>query len=224
MFNIEEHMRKDVLDFIREVNQKTKGYDVYLGGGFIRDLYWNYLNSFKPFTLTVKKEPKDIDLFFIPNNKEHEYLPVLAQTYINYDIPAEDIPNVRENVKHVRGLFAKFISTRDIQFIVYDKPMSMRELAEDMDCNINQCMYHVESGLSYYTDAFTNGHEDKVIEMCHEFETERMYSRLVRMQKKFPDYVLKHNIKEVDWGFCEFVSKYKPKKRSGRSTGSFIKE
>lgn len=224
MFKLAEHLKKDVKEFIEEVARKTKGYDVYLGGGFIRDLYWNNMESKKPHDyLWCSKEPKDIDLFFIPNGKEKGELPVLPKTYINYDIPAEDIPNVGENVKHVRGLFVKYLSTRDVQFIVYDKSMTMKQLAEDMDISINQCMYHIESGLSYMTDAFTNAHEDKIIEMMHNFETERMYNRLVRMSNKFPDYKLKHNISKEDWEWFTVLNESKPKKRSG-STGSFIEE
>lgn len=225
MFNVKDHLKEDVKDFIEEVARKTKGYDVYLGGGFIRDLYWNHLESGKPHEwFWCTKEPKDIDLFFIPNGKGKGELPVLPKTYINYDISAEDIPNVRENVKHVRGLFVKYLSTRDVQFIVYDKPMTMRQLAEDMDISINQCMYHIKSGLSYMTDEFTLAHDNKVIEMMHDFEPERMYNRLVRMKKKFPDYEMKHNISNEDWEWFTYLSENRPKKRSGSSTGSFIEE
>lgn len=225
MFKLTEHLKKDVKDFIEEVARKTKGYDVYLGGGFIRDLYYNYINYEKGWSsfLTSYLEPKDIDLFFIPNDEEQKELPVLPKTYINYDIPAEDIPNVRENVKHVRGLFVKYLSTRDVQFIIYDKPMTMKELAEDMDISINQCMYHIKGSLSYMTDGFTIAHEDKIIEMMHDFEPERMYNRLVRMSNKFPDYKLKHNISKEDWEWFTILNESKPKKRSG-STGSFIEE
>jgi len=226
MFRITDHLKWDVKEFIEEVARKTKGYDVYLGGGYFRDLYYNYSNYEKGWSgfLTAYLEPKDIDLFFIPNDEEQKELPVLPKTYINYDIPAEDIPNVRENVKHVRGLFVKYLSTRDVQFIVYDKPMTMKQLAEDMDVGLNQCMYHIKSSLSYMTDAFTIAHQDKIIEMMHDFEPERMYNRLVRMKNKFPDYELKHNISDKDWEWFTVLNESKPKKRSGVSTGSFIEE
>lgn len=225
----------DILQFLENVEDRTKGYDVYLGGGFLRDLYWNKLTGFGDWRNYYTGEgidhqpmvPKDLDIFFIPkvNSKIHE-LPVIPKTYINYDIPAEDIPNVRENVKHVRGLFMKTLSVRDIQFIVYDKAMSMQGLAEDMDCSINQCMYQPSTGFSYVTNAFTNSHEDKVIEMMHEFEGERMFNRLNRMQAKFPDYKLKHNIPEEDWKLFEHKQLHSTsvRKRSGSSTGSFIED
>ena len=35
---------QQLLTFLDEVVEKTKGYDVYLGGGFVRDIYYNNLN------------------------------------------------------------------------------------------------------------------------------------------------------------------------------------
>lgn len=233
--NLKDLIPQDVLNFLADVVVKTKGYDVYLGGGYLRDLYYNQVNhlgNFRKFYLGKSindqpKAPKDLDIFFTPKNDgwkvvERE-LPVIPKTYINYDIDAQDIPNVRENVKHVRGLFMKNLSTRDIQFIVYDKSMTMKSLAEDMDISINQIMYHPETELSYMTDAFTNSHEDKTIELLHEFETSRMIARLRRMQAKFPDYTLVHNISQEDISFYDSKEEYEKRmKRRGSSTGSFI--
>ena len=232
--NLKDLIPQDVLNFLDDVVTKTKGYHVYLGGGYLRDLYYNKINDFGDFRYfqlgrgvdDQPKVPKDLDLFFIPKNEGYPVereLPVLPKTYINYDIDAQDISNVRENVKHVRGLFMKTLSTRDIQFIVYDKSMSMKSLAEDMDTSINQAMYHPETQLSYMTDAFTNSHEDKTIEMLHEFETSRMISRLKRMEKKFPNYTLVHGIPKKDMDFYESKEEVEKRiKRSGTSTGSFI--
>lgn len=232
--NFNEIIPQDVLNFLEDVVTKTKGYDVYLGGGYLRDLYYNHLNGFGDYRKYCIGEgidnqpmvPKDLDIFFIPKvNEDVQELPVLPKTYINYDIAAIDIPNVRENVKHVRGLFMKTLSTCDIQFIVYDKGMSMKSLAEDMDLSINQVMYHPESKLSYMTDAFTNSHEYKTIHLLHEFETSRMIARLKRMEKKFPDYELVHDIPQSEIDFYESKAEMEKRmKRRGTSTGSFISD
>mgnify|MGYP003133353356 CR=1 FL=1 len=229
--NLKDLIPQDVLNFLDNILTKTKGYDVYLGGGFLRDIYYNKLNDlnpewYYPSSHTQPRVPKDLDIFFIPKvNEVVQELPVLPKTYINYDIAAIDIPDVRENVKHVRGLFMKTLSTRDIQFIVYDKSMSMKALAEDMDISINQVMYHPESELGYMTDAFTNSHEDKTIELLHEFETSRMIARIKRMEKKFPDYTLVHEISQDAFDFYESAEEAKKRmKRRGTSTGSFIND
>ena len=226
-----EIIPQDVQDFLVEVVAKTKGYGVYLGGGYLRDIYFNELNDVNPRLYYPRSHiqpmtPKDLDIFFIPKpNEDVQELPIVPKTYINYDIDAQDIPNVRENVKHVRGLFMKTLSTRDIQFIVYDKGMSMRELAEDMDISVNQVMYQPETQLSYMTDAFTNSHEDKTIELLHEFETSRMIARLKRMEKKFPDYTLVHNIPQEEFDLYESKAEAEKRmKRRGTSSPSFIED
>ncbi|CAM0111420.1 nucleotidyltransferase [Vibrio phage 5P1c] len=232
--NFNEIIPQDVLNFLNDIVTKTKGYDVYLGGGYLRDLYYNQLHGFGDWrnyhlgegTTNQPMAPKDLDIFFIPRvNEDVQELPVLPKTYINYDVAAVDIPNVRENVKHVRGLFMKTLSTRDIQFIVYDKGMSMRELAEDMDISINQVMYSPDTQLSYMTDAFTNSHEYKTIHMLHKFEISRMIARLKRMEKKFPDYSLVHAISQEEIDFYESKTEIEKRmKRRGTSTGSFVSD
>jgi len=228
----------DIKKFVEEVSSKTKGYEVYLGGGLLRDLYFNHLNGFGSKDCWLHyfmgegidnqpMKPKDIDLFFIPINDYYEkQLPILPKMYINYDVPAKDIPNVRENVEHVRGLFMKDLSVRDIQFIVYDKPLSIVELAEDMDCNLNQVMYHPLSGCQYTSKEFIISHKDKVIKMLHEFEPERMFSRIQRMMKKFPNYTVEHNISSEDWEYLcyKLEADKKSKKRGSNHAGSFIEE
>ncbi|CAH9014205.1 conserved hypothetical protein [Vibrio phage 249E41-1] len=232
--NFNEIIPQDVLNFLDDVASRTKGYDVYLGGGYLRDLYYNQLNGFGDWRnyclgkgiTNQPMAPKDLDIFFIPKvNESVQELPVLPKTYINYDVAAVDIPNVRENVKHVRGLFMKTLSTRDIQFIVYDKGMTMRKLAEDMDISINQVMYSPDTQFSYMTDAFTNSHEYKTIHMLHEFETSRMIARLKRMEKKFPDYALVHTIPQEEIDFYESKAEIEKRmKRRGASTGSFVSD
>ena len=239
MYKVGEHIPTDIKEFLEEVVTRTEGYDVYLGGGYLRDVYWNLLNINglhfahgkwwgQGLEYEVAKNPKDLDIFFIPQvNATTFELPVIPKTYINYDIAAADIANVRENVKRVRGLFNSNLSTRDIQFIVYDKPMTMKMLAADMDTSINQVMYCPRTQLSYCTNAFYNSHEDKTIELLHEFELTRMYSRLKRMEKKFPDYTLVHNISEEDWEQLEGKKEEVTVEGTGGvtpRTGSFIED
>jgi len=168
-------IRTDVLKFIEDVAKKTIGYDVYLGGGYLRDLYCGL-------------EPKDIDLFFIPNGNEKE-LPILSKTYINYSRSADEIPDMQERgVDKVVGLFAPKLSTCDVQFIVYKKVLSGLDLAKDMDMNINQVMYHVKSKKFFYSIDFLNGHHRMIIECLHQFDQTRMFKRYERMKGKFPSY------------------------------------
>jgi hypothetical protein len=168
-------IRTDVLEFIEDVAKKTIGYDVYLGGGYLRDLYCGL-------------EPKDIDLFFIPNGNDRE-LPILSKTYINYSRSADEIPDMQERgVDKVVGLFAPKLSTCDVQFIVYKKFLTADELAADMDMNINQCMYHIESKQFFLSKEFVYGHSEMVIQCLHTFDQTRMFKRYERMKGKFPSY------------------------------------
>lgn len=215
MFNAKSELPEDIKSFLDLVVNRTKGYDVYLGGGYLRDIWWNLNNPDND----TPKTPKDLDLFFIPNREIVKELPVIPKTYINYDIPAVDIPNVRENVKHVRGIFAKHLSTSDVQFIVYDKYLTIEELAADMDTSINQIMYSPEITLSYGTNNFFRDHENKIIEMLHDFEPERMVARIKRMHKKFPDYELRHKLGEEL--FDKLYTKLKKNKQTLKSGPSF---
>lgn len=186
---------EDVLDFLKEVDDLTKGYDIYIGGGAIRDLYYNELN--RPHYLT----PKDIDLFFVPNELHVQELPTIPRSYVNYDKSANEIPDMEERgVARVRGLFVPKLSISDVQFIVYKDFMSQRELAKDMDVNICQVMMSVKTGEMFATEDFYKGHEDEYIEMLHTFDFVRMAKRIARMKAKFPDYDV-----EGDWNLIDLV-------------------
>lgn len=186
---------EDVLDFLKEVDDLTKGYDIYLGGGAIRDLYYNELN--RPHYLI----PKDIDLFFVPNGLHVQELPTIPRSYVNYDKSADEIPDMEERgVARVRGLFVPKLNISDVQFIVYKDFMSQRELAKDMDVNICQVMMSVKTGEMFATEDFYKGHEDEYIEMLHTFDFVRMAKRVARMKSKFPDYDV-----EGDWNLIDLV-------------------
>lgn len=200
-------IREDVLAFIEDVSNKTKGYRVYLGGGYLRDLYCNL-------------EPKDVDLFFIPEEGEKE-IPVLSKMYINYERAAEEIPDMQERgVAKVRGLFVPKLSTCDVQFIIYEKVLDGLELAKDMDMNINQVMYDVESKKFHYSLAFLNGHHNWLIECLHQFDQTRMFKRYERMKLKFPKYRVIGQPVFDDYKTDQLVSLVISK----QSTGSYIEE
>jgi hypothetical protein len=218
---------KDILDFLDIVVAKTKGYSIYLGGGYLRDLYYNsFLPENTEYNLNISLTPKDLDIFFVPdisfNAKDNvRELPVISKSYINYDTLAEDIPDMQERgVARVRGMFLSTLSTPDVQFIVYDKHFVFADqLAQDMDMNINQIMYDPVCRYFYVSDEFLSGHKDKVIECLHKFDETRMYNRYKRMQKKFPNYSV---VTDLDMEYYAAIEKIKPKKKSGASSISFV--
>lgn len=200
-------IREDVLAFIEDVSNKTRGYKVYLGGGYLRDLYCNL-------------EPKDVDLFFVPTSGE-KGIPVLSKTYINYERAAEEIPDMQERgVAKVRGIFVPKLSTCDVQFIIYEKVLDGMELAKDMDMNINQVMYDVETKEFLLSTAFINGHHHCYIECLHTFDQTRMFKRYERMKLKFPSYHVLGQPVFDDYKSDELVALVK----SRQSTGSYIEE
>lgn len=204
MFNI----NKDVIDFLCQIQEKLKNCDVYIGGGYLRDLYYSARNN-------VNKTPKDLDIFVIPKNNLRPIIPAIKNTYVNYEINSVDIPNCRDNISFVVGVFAPKLSTKDVQIITYDKFMSCRDLALDMDCNVNQIMLG-SKGL-FMTSNFIYGHCNKVIKVMHEFDRDRMLSRVVRMHEKFPEYQIKSCFSKN-----EIYNAMMSKKTKKRANGSFI--
>ncbi len=185
----------------------TTGYKVYLGGGYVRDLYFNVVNEGDDMN------PKDVDLFFVPNG-EKEKLPTIVKSYVNYDKSSSEMPDMEERgVDSVRGLFVPWLDTKEVQFIVYKNKMTQEELAADMDCNINQVMICLESDERFATNEFIEGHANEEIEMLHKFNFMRMGKRLARMSNKFPDYRV-----AGDWNLSEFAA------RVGDHSGSFCDE
>lgn len=186
------HLRK----LFEAILTDSTGYDIYIGGGYVRDLYFNIVNNCDDM------DPKDIDLFFVPNGGDKK-LPTVVKSYVNYDKPSSDIPDMEERgVNSVRGLFVPWLDTKDVQFIEYKDEMTQEQLAADMDCNINQAMICIKSGFPFATDEFIEGHENKEIEMLHHFNFVRMGKRLARMSDKFPDYDV-----IGDWDLSEFAQR-----------------
>ncbi len=210
---------ESVKNLLQQVKDLSEGYDVYLGGGFLRDLYC-CVNEWSGDRVLVDIcfEPKDIDLFFVPNGTSTQTLPTLSKSYINYDKKAEDIAEdmAARGVASLRGMMISGLRpTHDVQFIVYGKEMSIEELAADMDCNINQVMYSLSKGW-YQTEEFISGHENHTIKLLHTFDEDRMISRLVRMARKFDDYSVDT---DLDWEAFYNDLEYVPERG-----GSFCEE
>ena len=171
-------IEEDVALFIEDVYKNTTGYNIYLGGGYHRDKY-------------TGNTPKDVDVFVIPNGQEKDlYIP--PRGYNNYIKNARDISDMQKRGVHkVRGDWYSKMSTSDVQFIIYEKPMTMEELAEDMDINICQVMYSAATLKVSATKAFVDGHKNEVIECLHDYDRVRTFKRYVRMEDKFFTYSTK---------------------------------
>lgn len=220
---------KGIYNLLQKIESETQGYNIYLGGGYIRDYYYSYMEK-DGWYINEKKEPKDIDIFFIPKkdcDPNDQCIPILPKTYITYNVACDEIKDMRDNVERVIGIKCYDINPIDVQLIFYKEHITQVELAEDMDCNINQAMYSIRDHKLYLTDAFISGHENKVIEMLHDFQYERMHSRIKRMMSKFPEYSVVHQIPSDVWVALEKESKKEKvtTRVSGASSGgSFIKD
>ena len=171
----------DVLEILQEIVSNTKGYRVYLGGGFLRDLY-----------VDRGLQPKDIDVFFVPLPDHPEYFihdtPALADFKYRMDT-TDSISMYKRGVVRLIGFNTPSLSTKEMQYIIYGKFLTGMELAQDMDAGINQVMYDVLTKEFIFTSNFGLDHSLKVIQLLHKFEKHRMIERYDRMQAKFPDYV-----------------------------------
>lgn len=171
----------DILEILQEIANNTKGYRVYLGGGFCRDLYVNR-----------GLQPKDIDVFFVPLPDQSEYFihdtPALAEFKYRMDT-TDSISMYKRGVVKLIGFNTPSLSTNEMQFIIYRKFLTGMELAQDMDAGINQVMYDVLTKEFIFSEKFLLDHEIKVIKLYHQFEKHRMIERYNRMQAKFPDYL-----------------------------------
>lgn len=196
-----------VQDLLVEIKQNMKGYDVYLAGGYLRDQYCEL--SFK-----------DIDVILTPNGEERAptlYIPKGYGTSYNKLCEGNDDMKKR-GVEMLVGLYKRTVTkfrsmseivipertiqdTTEVQYIVYDKPMTIIELAEDMDMNINQVMWSPVKAIiegneadCYCTEEFFEGHKYETIEFSHWYDNTRMYLRQKRMIEKFPHYYVEDDI------------------------------
>jgi len=192
---------KWVQELLLEIKQNIKGYDVYLAGGYLRDQHCEL-----PF--------KDLDVILTPNGEERSPVLYTPKGYgMLYNKLCEDNNDMKKRgVEMLVGLYkrkpSKYVDigslsvpieteqdVTEIQYIVYDKPMSVEALTEDMDMNINQVMWRptkdsVINGAfpCHCTEDFVEGHEEGFIEFSHWYDNTRMYLRQKRMIEKFPAY------------------------------------
>ena len=194
---------EDVQAFIDEVVSKSEGCKIYIAGGYIRDLY-------------LGMEPKDVDVFIIPQPgaRAQPWTPVKG--YTNYHKMAGEIPDMQDRGVHsVKGVWYSKMSTSDVQFIQYERHMSIEELAADMDMNICQIAWCPETGKLVPTVDFMDGHKEGFIECLHDYDIHRQFSRYERMEAKFPDYTTVGK-PDLDHDGIELV------RRQNEHPGSFI--
>ncbi|BAV80817.1 hypothetical protein [Vibrio phage RYC] len=178
-------------NLLEELEKSSRGYDIYLGGGYLRDEFCNE----NRFSLDEKlRKPKDIDIFLVPRPEEFLAFPVVRLSLISFDTNTTKLAKVRPNIQRIVGIDDHAVVPRSVQLIEYKEYMTMEEVAEDMDCNINQVMYSHKEQRAYATPEFYKGHTFKQIEMMAEFEESRMIERILRMKRKFPEYEMINDI------------------------------
>lgn len=201
---VEMEIESWVRDLLLEVSFNMKGYDVYLGGGYLRDLYCNL-------------DYKDLDIFLVPNGEKKGIRPYKPKGY--FELYTKECDNDDMSERGVAGLIGfRFKSTykdsdgfdtidesvdykqanTELQYIIYEDNVinSIEDLCEDMDMTINQVMWvpDVASNTCYCTENFIYGHKCGYIDFSHEYDEVRMYCRQKRMQEKFPHYICLDNI------------------------------
>lgn len=185
--NIEDWVRELLL----EIKANMKGYDVYLAGGYLRDLYCNL-------------DYKDIDIFLVPNGEKKGIKPYKPKGY--FELYTKECDNDDMSGRGVAGLIGfapkfnkdtnEYNSTKqditELQYIIYEDNVidNVEELCEDMDMTINKVMWLPDeiSKTCVCTASFISDHKYQWIEFSHEYDSVRMYCRQKRMQEKFPEY------------------------------------
>lgn len=199
MSEVEIKIEDWVRELLLEIKANMKGYDVYLGGGYLRDLYCD-LNY------------KDLDIFLVPNGEKKGVRPYKPKGY--FELYTKECDNDDMSERGVAGLigFKHKIKIEgdtvdhtpskqditEIQYIIYEEGVieGIEELCEDMDMTINQVMWvpDTKSNTCYCTLEFLSDHKLKLINFSHEYNEVRMYCRQKRMQEKFPLYTRLDNI------------------------------
>ena len=180
MQKIKIEIQEEVQALLKEVQENVKGYNVHLGGGYLRDQYCN-LNY------------KDIDIFLTPNGEEKSLVIYTPKGYrVNYQKNTDETGDMRRRgVGALIGMYNLDVEKEtctEVQYIIYDKPMTQKELVKDMDMNINQVMWNPSDDLCMASAEFVDGHEYTYLEFEHHYDEIRMYMRLERMKVKFPCY------------------------------------
>lgn len=151
-------------------------YDVYVAGGYLRDM------------LHGNGNPKDIDIVLIPKEEGHELIIqdsdwFVAITTLNCEYMEDMIE--RGACSLVMGFCP--VMCKESQLIVYGKHLTALELAADFDFSVNQVVMSPE-GVITCTELFTKDHKDKLLRQTKTYRAERMAERLERMKMRLPDY------------------------------------
>jgi hypothetical protein len=184
----------DILTKLKEIKESLPNFNVYLGGGYLRDLYSNQiLNKGLSCRNLRYKTPKDVDIFLTPKESSgliEVPIGVCSGFYINYHKDASTISDMEDRGVHsLTGMFNSKLSTSEWQLITYKNKVTQDFLCDDMDIGINQVMYDGnEEGLCVASANFVNDHENKEITLYHTYAKDRMYDRVVRMENKFRGY------------------------------------
>jgi hypothetical protein len=182
---------EDVAMLLVDIAKMNPNYEVYLGGGYLRDLYCGLI-------------PKDVDVFFSPinNNYNLDYLSLKR-------LPLQPYPNTLKHIYtksttsrgwnknmtdrkicRLVGLQSLLISPNQVQYITYSECFSQQEITLDFDMNICQITWHPLTNKFWWSDEFVEGHKRKYIECLHQYDSIRMWHRYERMESKFPDYLV----------------------------------
>lgn len=172
---------QDVIDLLTDLRKRVgEDFNIYLSGGYCRDVLCGLTPKDVDVVLTPKKD-RPLEMYYIP-----------SRYYVNYNTLAGDVTDksdmIERGVYQVVGLFNSKLSTPEVQFIVYSKPMTQEEVAFDFDMGINQIVWDGISDVPTYTEAFLEGHKGKYIECMHDYCKVRTYRRFERMKDKFPEY------------------------------------
>lgn len=170
---------EDIKNLLKELSDHNPDYNVFLVGGYLRDRF-------------TDKPIKDVDIVFTPKQvyttPAVNYVP--AGGYVNYRLQSREMSLDLQSrgVTEVTGLFFGKLSTTDVQYIVYQNPLSLYQVCEDMDMNICQIAYCPIRDEVEFTESFWKGHQGKYIKCMIDYDEERTFYRYERMKIKFPDY------------------------------------
>jgi len=200
-----QYLKDNYSNVFEDILKYSKGYDIYLAGGAIRDLVASEVSG-------EAYKPKDLDFLLVPVGDVQE-LPMLPKSFIKFNFNTADMPDTaRRGVKQVVGMTSLRV-VQECQFIVYEKYMTASELASDMDCNVNQVVMNLSNYEVTMTEDFKEGHTNKVIKLLHTFDEDRMIERLQRMSKRLKGYRVES---DINW------KKKLKKRKSGTSSASMI--
>lgn len=186
MHKIDIEVPEGVLGLLRTIDKAVGAeFDVYLTGGFLRDSYGN-----API--------KDIDIMVIPKEAHENNTGEVMTRVVDAFIPDWFQPSQLLYADYLEGMsergvdglimgFSPNLGNFETQLIVYGKPMSIQEVAEDMDLNICQIAMGVD-GEVLATDAFVAGFQHQVITIMNGQSDSRERERVGRMMSKYPTF------------------------------------